>query len=111
MDGAFDMMHYGHMNAFRLARSLGTHLIVGVNSDESITKCKGAPLMNDRERLTMVRGCKFVDDVVSNCPYIMNEEYLNYVISEYKVFVLYSQENTCLFKVNGWCYNCDLKMK
>lgn len=43
MDGAFDMMHYGHMNAFRQARSLGTFLVVGVNDDESITACKGAP--------------------------------------------------------------------
>ena len=57
-------MHYGHMNAFRLGRSLGTHLVVGVNSDESITACKGKPLVNDDERLTMVRGCKFVDEVV-----------------------------------------------
>lgn len=32
MDGAFDMMHYGHMNAFRQGKSLGTKLIVGVNS-------------------------------------------------------------------------------
>jgi ethanolamine-phosphate cytidylyltransferase len=31
MDGAFDVMHYGHMNAFRQGRSLGTYLIVGVN--------------------------------------------------------------------------------
>lgn len=43
MDGAFDMMHYGHMNAFRQARALGTFLVVGVNDDESITACKGAP--------------------------------------------------------------------
>ena len=41
VDGAFDMFHFGHMNAFRLARELGTYLIVGVNSDESITICKG----------------------------------------------------------------------
>lgn len=40
MDGAFDMMHYGHMNAFRQGKALGTHLVVGVNSDESIAKCK-----------------------------------------------------------------------
>ena len=43
MDGAFDMMHYGHMNAFRQGRSLGTHLVVGVNSDVTITACKGPP--------------------------------------------------------------------
>lgn len=36
MDGAFDLTHYGHMNAFRLGRSLGSYLVVGVNSDESI---------------------------------------------------------------------------
>ena len=29
------------MNAFRQGRALGTYLIVGVNSDESITACKG----------------------------------------------------------------------
>lgn len=48
MDGAFDMMHYGHMNAFRQGKALGTYLIVGVNDDKSITQCKGAPpVMND----------------------------------------------------------------
>jgi ethanolamine-phosphate cytidylyltransferase len=84
MDGAFDMMHYGHMNAFRQGKALGTKLIVGVNSDKSITECKGAPVMKDDERLEAVRGCKFVDEVVPEVPYIMNEEYLEHVIRKYK---------------------------
>lgn len=79
MDGAFDLLHFGHMNAFRLARSLGTKLIVGVNSDQSITNCKGAPLMNDTERISMVKSCKFVDTVVEDCPYIMSADYLAWV--------------------------------
>ena len=58
MDGAFDMMHYGHVNAFRQGRSLGTHLVVGVNDDESITRCKGPPVMDNAERLAMVEACK-----------------------------------------------------
>lgn len=99
MDGAFDMMHYGHMNAFRLARSLGTHLVVGVNSDKSITECKGAPLMNDDERLTMVKGCKFVDDVVPDCPYVMSEEYLEHVIKKYKIDYVIHGDDPCI--VNG----------
>lgn len=99
MDGAFDMMHYGHMNAFRLAKSLGTHLVVGVNSDESITQCKGPPLMNDDERLTMVKGCKFVSEVVPNCPYIMNEEYLNKIIEEYDIDYIIHGDDPCI--VNG----------
>lgn len=95
MDGAFDLLHYGHMNAFRLARSLGTHLIVGVNSDESITLCKGAPLMSDEERLTMVRACKFVDEIVENCPYVMSPEYLEWVIEEYDIDYVVHGSDPC----------------
>jgi len=95
MDGAFDMLHYGHMNAFRLARSLGTHLVVGVNSDESITECKGAPMMNDGERLTMVSACKFVDEVVPDCPYVMNREYLDYVIEKYNIDYVVHGDDPC----------------
>eukprot|EP00548_Thalassiothrix_antarctica_P005682 CAMPEP_0194139184 /NCGR_PEP_ID=MMETSP0152-20130528/8908_1 /TAXON_ID=1049557 /ORGANISM="Thalassiothrix antarctica, Strain L6-D1" /LENGTH=375 /DNA_ID=CAMNT_0038836961 /DNA_START=251 /DNA_END=1378 /DNA_ORIENTATION=- len=99
MDGAFDMMHYGHMNAFRLGRSLGTYLIVGVNSDDSITECKGPPLMKDKERVSMVKACKFVDEVLPGCPYIMNEDYLNFVIEKYKIDYVIHGDDPCI--VNG----------
>lgn len=99
MDGAFDLMHFGHMNAFRLARSLGTELIVGVNSEKSITQCKGAPLMNDEERLSMVSSCKFVDQVVEDCPYVMNEEYLAWVMEKYNIDYVVHGDDPCF--VNG----------
>lgn len=99
MDGAFDLMHYGHMNAFRLARSLGTHLVAGVNSDASIIACKGAPLMNDQERLSMVESCKFVDEVVTECPYIMTDDYLEHIIEKYDIdYVVHGDDPCC---VNG----------
>eukprot|EP01084_Bolivina_argentea_P286263 491046_1 len=96
MDGAFDMMHYGHMNAFRKGRALGTYLVVGVNSDESITQCKGSPIMRDEERLEAVRGCRWVDEVVSDVPYIMNEEYLNYVIKKYRIDYFVHGDDPCV---------------
>jgi ethanolamine-phosphate cytidylyltransferase len=96
IEGAFDVLHYGHMNAFRLARSLGTQLVVGVNSDESITTCKGPPLMNDQERLTMVSACKFVDEVVPGVPYIMNREYLEYVIEKYNIDFVVHGDDPCI---------------
>ena len=96
MDGAFDMMHFGHMNAFRLGRELGTHLLVGINSDKSITECKGPPLMNDHERRTMVESCKFVDQVLPECPYIMNKEYLDFIIREYKVDFVIHGDDPCI---------------
>lgn len=59
MDGAFDLTHFGHANAFRQARELGCWLIVGVNSDASIAACKGTPpLMSESERIAVVRGCR-----------------------------------------------------
>jgi len=33
VDGCFDMVHFGHANALRQAKGLGTKLIVGVHSD------------------------------------------------------------------------------
>ena len=96
MDGAFDLMHFGHMNAFRLAKSLGTHLVVGVNSDRSITECKGAPLMNDEERLAMVQSCKFVDQVIPDCPYVMNQEYLEWVVREHNIDFVVHGDDPCI---------------
>jgi ethanolamine-phosphate cytidylyltransferase len=96
MDGAFDMMHYGHMNAFRQGAALGTQLIVGVNSDASITQCKGPPVMNDQERLTAVEGCKFVDEVVPGCPYVMNADYLAYVIKTYNIDFVVHGDDPCI---------------
>ena len=96
MEGAFDMMHFGHMNAFRLGKSLGTHLVVGVNSDESITKCKAAPLMNHEERIAMVQACKFVDEVVPNTPYIMNKEYIDWIFETYNVDFIIHGDDPCI---------------
>ena len=34
----------------------------------------------EKERLATVRGCKWVDEVVENVPYVMSDEYLRWVI-------------------------------
>merc|ERR1719223_397775 len=52
--------------------------------------------MNEKERMVMVKGCKFVDEVVPNCPYIMNEEYLNHVIKKYKVDYVIHGDDPCI---------------
>jgi len=86
MEGAFDLMHYGHMNAFRLGHALGTQLVVGVNSDKTIAECKGAaPVMNDLERQTAVAACRFVAEVVPEVPYVMTQEYLKHIMETYNI--------------------------
>ena len=97
MDGAFDMLHYGHMNAFRQGRAHGTYLVVGVNSDDSIAACKGcAPVMCNEERLAAVQGCKFVDEVVPQCPYIMDDDYLDMIFDKYEIDYVVHGDDPCI---------------
>ncbi|KAL6954450.1 ethanolamine-phosphate cytidylyltransferase [Sarracenia purpurea var. burkii] len=49
-DGCFDIVHFGHANALRQAKSLGDYLVVGVHTDEEISKHKGPPVFNEQER-------------------------------------------------------------
>ncbi len=76
-DGCFDMVHFGHANACRQAKALGDYLIVGVHSDEEITKHKGPPVFNEEERYKMVKAIKWVDEVNENAPYVTTIETLD----------------------------------
>ena len=83
IDGCWDIMHSGHFNAIRQAKMLGKTLVVGVHSDEEIIRNKGMPVMNNEERVAMVRACKWVDEVVENAPYSASIEWLDSVNCRY----------------------------
>jgi ethanolamine-phosphate cytidylyltransferase len=70
-------MHYGHSNALRQAKEMGDYLVVGVHSDEEITKNKGPTVLKNAERYAAVRACKWVDEVVEDAPYLTTLEYLD----------------------------------
>lgn len=76
-DGCYDMVHFGHANSLRQAKALGDVLIVGIHSDEEIAKHKGPPVFTQEERYKMVKGIKWVDEVVKNVPYISTLETLD----------------------------------
>ena len=69
---------------------------MGVNDDESITRCKGPPVMNDAERLAMVRGCKFVDEVVEKVPYVMSDEYVRWVMKTHNIDFVVHGDDPCI---------------
>jgi D-beta-D-heptose 7-phosphate kinase/D-beta-D-heptose 1-phosphate adenosyltransferase len=62
--GGFDPIHSGHIDYIREAAKLGDVLIVGVNSDEWLTRKKGKPFMNWEERTTVVSALKWVNNVL-----------------------------------------------
>ncbi|KAI7989582.1 Ethanolamine-phosphate cytidylyltransferase [Camellia lanceoleosa] len=96
MDGCFDLMHYGHANALRQAKSLGDELVVGVVSDEEIIANKGPPVLSMEERLVLVSGLKWVDDVITNAPYAITEEFMNRLFNEHKIDYIIHGDDPCL---------------
>ena len=64
LSGGFDPIHKGHMRMFREASNLGHQVIVGLNSDEWLTRKKGKPFMNFYERKEILEGIKYISSVV-----------------------------------------------
>ena len=62
--GGFDPLHSGHIAYFNEAKELGDILIVGVNSDEWLTRKKGQPFMSLSERVAIVESLHMVDSVM-----------------------------------------------
>eukprot|EP01105_Mastigella_eilhardi_P025119 TRINITY_DN6720_c0_g1_i1.p1 TRINITY_DN6720_c0_g1~~TRINITY_DN6720_c0_g1_i1.p1 ORF type:complete len:340 (+),score=113.42 TRINITY_DN6720_c0_g1_i1:27-1022(+) len=76
VDGAFDLLHHGHMELFRKAKELGTYLVVGVHEDKIVNEFKGKnfPILSLHERVLGVLACKFVDDVIIGAPWEISED-------------------------------------
>ncbi|KAF7845177.1 ethanolamine-phosphate cytidylyltransferase [Senna tora] len=96
MDGCFDMMHYGHCNALRQARALGDELVVGVVSDAEIIANKGPPVTPLNERLIMVNAVKWVDEVITEAPYAITEEFMNKLFNEYNIDYIIHGDDPCI---------------
>lgn len=62
--GGFDPVHSGHVEYLSAARQLGDKLIVGLNSDNWLTRKKGRPFMNEYERCRIIESLKVVDQVI-----------------------------------------------
>ena len=61
VSGGFDPLHSGHIAHFKAAKELGDLLIVGLNSDDWLTRKKGKPFMPIEERLSIIRELRVVD--------------------------------------------------
>jgi glycerol-3-phosphate cytidylyltransferase len=62
--GVFDLFHVGHLNILHRAREHCDRLVAGVCSDDLVVQLKGRPpVVPLRERVEIVRGVRYVDDV------------------------------------------------
>ncbi len=65
-NGCFDILHLGHVDYLRKARDLGDVLIVGLNTDASVSRIKGPlrPVQDEKSRAELMASLAFVDAVV-----------------------------------------------
>ncbi len=66
-NGCFDLLHQGHVDYLSKAADLGTKLIVGVNTDDSVRrlgKGENRPLQDETSRAILIAALHFVSQVV-----------------------------------------------
>lgn len=67
VNGCFDILHPGHIELFKVAKSLGDRLVVGIDSDEKVKKDKGdsRPINSLSFRKSMLESIRYIDLVLS----------------------------------------------
>ncbi len=65
-NGCFDILHAGHVTYLEAAAELGDVLVVGINSDASVSRLKGPrrPIVPEQDRAMIIGSLRAVDHVV-----------------------------------------------
>ena len=65
-NGCFDVLHRGHFELFKHAKSLGDTLIVGIDADKKVKNDKGSnrPVNNQEDRKFALESIKYIDKVL-----------------------------------------------
>ena len=65
VNGCFDVLHPGHIELLKYARSLGDYLIVAIDSDRKVAEMKGPerPIFSQTDRSTILSSIRYVDVV------------------------------------------------
>lgn len=65
-NGCFDLLHPGHLYILEKSKELGNILLVGVNTDESVTRLKGSsrPIQSLEDRAAILSSLRTVDCVI-----------------------------------------------
>ena len=75
-DMTADLFHYGHVEFLKKAHALGDYLLVGVCDDAAVERNKRKPILTMEERVASVAGCRYVDEVLPNAPWIMDKTWI-----------------------------------
>lgn len=98
IDGVFDLFHRGHLESLVKAKNaLGdpdnTFLLVGVVSDSDCAGYKRVPIIEESDRVEIVRNMKLVDGIVFPCPLVVDMDFI--------------KSNNIDMVVHGFCNEAD----
>ncbi len=84
-NGCFDILHRGHIDYLAQAADLADKLIIGLNTDQSVSRLKGVhrPLQDEVSRAHVIAALSFVDAVVlfdEDTPYQLIKSVLPHVL-------------------------------
>lgn len=101
-DGIYDLFHYGHMLSLKQVKNLfeKVELLVGVCNDELTHKLKGKTVYTYEERLECVKHSAYVDEVIENAPWVIDEDFMNkwkidYVVHDEIPYEFKGSDNKC----------------
>lgn len=65
VNGCFDILHRGHIELFKYAKSLGDYLIVAIDTDQRVKEMKGnsRPFNNQEDRKFVLESIGYIDEV------------------------------------------------
>lgn len=78
-----DLFHYGHMRFLQKCRTVVAEqgltpiMVVGITADSYLASYKREPILSNAERCEMVRACRYVDEVIPDCPLVTSAEYMD----------------------------------
>jgi cytidyltransferase-like protein len=78
-DGIFDLYHSGHVRHFKLIKERypNCHLTVGIVGDINASGYKRVPIYKQEDRYILVSSCKYVDDIVKDCPMTVTQQFMD----------------------------------
>ena len=82
IDGVFDLFHRGHLESLIKAKNAlndpdNTYLLVGVVADKDCESYKRTPIINELDRVEIVKNIKLVNEVVFPCPMVVTQTFID----------------------------------
>ena len=76
LDGVFDLFHRGHLESIKKCMEFGDEVIIGVVSDKDALSYKRLPVINENDRVEIIKNLKIVSHVIFPCPLVIKKDFI-----------------------------------